>query len=302
MAESDILHPGDPEFEALLGAYADGELMGEDAARVEAALEAHDEARARLKALRVERRALAALFAAEAEEMAASAPSLPLDSAPDGPIAFPSRADREARAESRRSGATGRAWAWTWAGGGTVAAAAALGALAFAPVLRAPLAPWLDPVAEAVVGTEAIRPPPEPPGWRMSVAVYQRLFTTETLANADLARLADDLARVEAELGVDLSGLVPPDALTLRQVQMLAFNGRPLAQLAFLDAAGVPVSLCIFPRGDGGGEPAPEPVAGSLIGQATADWRGADHAFLLIGAAPAADLETYADALAAQLI
>ena len=88
--------------------------------------------------------------------------------------------------------------------------------------------------------------------WRDSVAVYQRLYTTLTLSG--IITEAGDAARTGARLA-EISGLpvhVPDLAesrLAFKRGQMLRFDDKPLAQLAYLSDSGVPIAICLIRAG-----------------------------------------------------
>ncbi len=88
------------------------------------------------------------------------------------------------------------------------------------------------------------------PGWVATVASYQSLYTTETLSGSpqDPAASQAILARAETELGVDLSGALNIEGLTFKRVQLLAIDGAPLIQMAYLDAQGQPFAFCLTMR------------------------------------------------------
>ncbi len=88
------------------------------------------------------------------------------------------------------------------------------------------------------------------PGWVDTVASYQALYTTETLAGAaqDPAASRAILARAETLLGVDLTAALDIDGLSFKRVQMLAIDGAPLIQMAYLDDEGQPFAFCLTMR------------------------------------------------------
>lgn len=85
--------------------------------------------------------------------------------------------------------------------------------------------------------------------WREAVAEYLTLYTAETFANlpSDPALHERQLASLGARLGVNLSlGTVALPEMTLRRAQMFDYDGNALGQIAYTDAADVPVALCII--------------------------------------------------------
>ena len=132
-------------------------------------------------------------------------------------------------------------------------------------------------------------PEPTTPGWRMSAAVYQRLYSQETFASAPVSpedRQAG-LQRLSDAVGLDLTGLEAPSGYRLQRVEILSFNGRALGQVAYLDSNDVPVSLCLMRRGDSAPDDLLAPTETQILDMNGVDWRTADHQFLLIGGSPA---------------
>jgi anti-sigma factor RsiW len=95
--------------------------------------------------------------------------------------------------------------------------------------------------------------PAAPLGWKAVVANYQMLYDTKTLypETPSAETRAAQLAHVGRELNMDLSGLEDAPGLTFKRAQILSFQGRPLAQIAYLKADGTPVALCILESKDG---------------------------------------------------
>ena len=110
--------------------------------------------------------------------------------------------------------------------------------------------------ALGMVAMSIMQPDPEAqlalakPGWVDTVASYQALYTTETLAGAaqDPAASRAILARAETLLGVDLTPALDIDGLSFKRVQMLAIDGAPLIQMAYLDDEGQPFAFCLTMR------------------------------------------------------
>ena len=84
--------------------------------------------------------------------------------------------------------------------------------------------------------------------WHVAVADYQALYTKATLAAIaeDPARQQPEVADVSEKLGlpVALEALQLP-GLDFKRAQLLAFNGHPIAQFAYLDAEGHPIGFCV---------------------------------------------------------
>ncbi|WP_050529677.1 hypothetical protein [Pseudaestuariivita atlantica] len=120
-----------------------------------------------------------------------------------------------------------------------------------------------------------------PPAWERYVAAYQALYVPATVAGADLTPDAARarIAELAPELGIDLSALPDLPGLNLRRAQMLGHDGQPLLQIAYADAEGRPVALCIIARAGG----ASAPVMREMEGLPAVAWATDAHAFLLIG-------------------
>jgi anti-sigma factor RsiW len=141
---------------------------------------------------------------------------------------------------------------------------------------------------------------PEPAGWRQVVAEYQGLMTTETLAaiSTDQSAVSQALTLVGTKLAHDLSPdkLVLPKA-ELKRADLLEFRGRPLVQLAYLTAQSGPIAFCIIADGRPDEGRAFEEREGFNI----VFWADGGRSYMLIGKAPRAALESYADDLAARV-
>ena len=136
--------------------------------------------------------------------------------------------------------------------------------------------------------------PPPAPGWAAFVASYQSLYTPETLASVTLteAERMAQLQTVSAAVGLDLTGVPDAEGLTLKRAQILAFNGKPLVQLAYQRADGTPVALCIIPAG-----PDDRPVSmGAAQGMELARWNTPGFGYILIGGQEQAPLQSEAEA------
>lgn len=275
-------------LEQRLQAYLDGELSAAEAADVEAMVETSMEAQRILERLTREMAGLRALFDAEAAAIAAARPiELPRGPAP---AARPSLGARISAFFQERFGS-----AWAAPAGLAAAAGLALGVFLGA-------GPAFGPAETEIAAPTAA---PKPPGWRMSAAVYHRLYAEETFASAPVTEgaLAGGLAVLGERLGLDLSEIAAPEGLTLERAQLLRFNGRALGQIAFLDAGGVPIALCVMRRRDGA-EPTPaEPAfaASMLLDMNAVDWSVGGYDFLLLGAASPDALDAYAKRLSDQL-
>lgn len=84
--------------------------------------------------------------------------------------------------------------------------------------------------------------------WVVAAVNYQRLYARETVASdppvVGLSHIAEDIRRDDG-LSIhvpDLRSL----GLTLKRVQRLRFNNKPLVQIVYLPENGSPVSLCVI--------------------------------------------------------
>lgn len=130
--------------------------------------------------------------------------------------------------------------------------------------------------------------------WRAVVADYISLYTAETLAGPSPAResQAAQLAPFDEKLGLSLS----PEAVSLpgvdfKRALLLQYDGKPLAQIAYLDPETGPMALCIV-RSDAGPK---APDLEHRKGMNVVYWSNGRHAFMLIGHAPADRMAAIAD-------
>lgn len=121
--------------------------------------------------------------------------------------------------------------------------------------------------------------------WLEAVAEYWQLTTAETLAIEPPAGLADSqLALASSALGLPLSMTgVALDGPSFRGAQLYAFNGKPLVQIAFLDADYGPIAYCVIRNGrpDTFG-----PKTAEIGGFNVVHWQSDGVGRMLIGQAP----------------
>ncbi|MBY3541581.1 anti-sigma factor [Rhizobium laguerreae] len=121
--------------------------------------------------------------------------------------------------------------------------------------------------------------------WRAVVADYVSLYTAETFAGPAPGRedQAAQLASLE-KLGLSLSPeAVSLPGIDLKRALLLQYDGKPLAQIAYLDPETGPMALCIVKSDKGPKAPDLE----SRKGMNVVYWSNATHAFMLIGRIPA---------------
>lgn len=150
------------------------------------------------------------------------------------------------------------------------------------------------------LGAGFLGPPPAGADWRQAVADYQVLYTSETVTGAPIpaATRQAGLDLVNDRLGMSFTqDQLEVAGLTFQRAQMLEFDGRPLAQLVFLDAARNPIAFCLMER-----EGAPEAAQDAQIsGLNATHWADTRHQFIVIGPADRATIRDAARALKDQL-
>ncbi|EJC74129.1 putative transmembrane transcriptional regulator (anti-sigma factor) [Rhizobium leguminosarum bv. trifolii WSM2012] len=245
-----------------LTAFIDGELSAEEAARIETIVNEHEAVAERLEFLSRANLPFEQAFA----PLLSEAPREKLEAVL---AAIPAR-------ESAKSGST------------PVFATRRhfLGALAAS--LVAGIA-----IDRAVIG-RGFSAKDENSEWRAVVADYISLYTSETLAGTVPARDAQvaQLAALDEKLGLSLS----PEAVSLpgidfKRALLLQYDGRPLAQIAYLDPETGPMALCIV-RSDAGRK---APDLENRKGMNVVYWSNDTHAFMLIGHAAADKMTAIAD-------
>ncbi|MBX5106338.1 anti-sigma factor [Rhizobium lentis] len=136
--------------------------------------------------------------------------------------------------------------------------------------------------------------------WRAVVADYISLYTAETLAGPIPGRQeqAAQLAGLDEKLGLSLS----PEAVALpgidfKRALLLQYDGKALAQVAYLDPETGPMALCIV-KSDAGPK---APDLENRKGMNVVYWSNGTHAFMLIGYAAADRMTAIADGVRARV-
>jgi hypothetical protein len=136
--------------------------------------------------------------------------------------------------------------------------------------------------------------------WRQAVAEYMSLYTPETISGIsdDPSHMEHELAAAGAKLGVGL----PPSALSLpgialKRAQILQYDGKPLAQVAYLDPRDGVMALCIY--ADSHQEIAP--TAERRVGLNIVHWASHGRAFMLVGRKTMPELRDLAGLLSQRL-
>jgi hypothetical protein len=140
----------------------------------------------------------------------------------------------------------------------------------------------------------------EKSNWRQLVADYMVLYVPQTLDHlpTDEAAQRTQLSTIDARLGLSLATtqLTLPHA-QFKRAQILEYDGVPIAQISYLDAVHGPLALCITRSNSGSRQVAHERRHEMNI----VYWAGMEHAWMLIGRNPVADLEAMATAVRTRL-
>jgi anti-sigma factor RsiW len=97
----------------------------------------------------------------------------------------------------------------------------------------------------------ALSPAPHPDSddWRDAVVEYMELYNADTFAldNPDAARETEELRALGAKVGAALTPeSVAVTGLRFRTARIFTYDGKPLGQIAYVDAAGAPVLFCVM--------------------------------------------------------
>jgi anti-sigma factor RsiW len=254
---------GEISLDAILVAYLDGELEPEAHGKLERLLKSDPSVRKRLAMLSRGARPLKRTFDAVLD----SAPRERLQAQFTASVTKSSRPNWFAR--SRRWGMAIAAALLLAIGAGTVG------------YLLGQSSPNLFDIGDS---EEA---------WLDAVANQVSLYSRESVASipVDETTQKTELDRLSGILKVDLSqARVALPSLTLKRVELLQFENRPLAQLLYEGEHGV-VVLCIM--SEPGGESEREAERRANLN--TVYWASGNYRFLLIGPAPAETMEKLAD-------
>jgi anti-sigma factor RsiW len=142
--------------------------------------------------------------------------------------------------------------------------------------------------------------PDEGTEWRAVVAEYLSLYTPDTLSApaGDRAEQAAQLSEVGSKLGLTLTPeTVAIPGVDFKRAQVLNYDSKPLAQIAYLDPENGPMALCIIPSTKGASAPDMENRRGMNV----VYWSNATHAFMLIGHSPIDRMKALADGVRGSL-
>jgi anti-sigma factor RsiW len=154
----------------------------------------------------------------------------------------------------------------------------------------------------AVIGIgHRLAKPDEDSEWRAAVAEYLSLYTEDTLSApaGDHAQQVAQLNGVGAKLGLPLAPeSVAMPGVEFKRAQILNYDSKPLAQIAYLDPESGPMALCIVQSAKGAAAPDMENRRGMNV----VYWSSPTHAFMLIGHAPIDRIQQLAADIRARLV
>ena len=142
--------------------------------------------------------------------------------------------------------------------------------------------------------------PDDKDDWRDAVAAYLQLYTVDTFsaASGDAANEDGRLALLSARLGLPLTpSLIDLQGLAFRRADALAYDGAPLGEIGYLDAAAGPVAFCIIRNGEKDAPLAIEKREGLVL----ASWAQGGRGYLLAGRLSPERAQELAKTLAARL-
>lgn len=138
--------------------------------------------------------------------------------------------------------------------------------------------------------------------WQDYAATYHALYVNSTLSTVagNDSETEAQLKRVSTALGkpIELAAVSENAGLDYKRAQILGFEGRPLAQLAFLSKVGAPIALCIMRSY---GAKTQDVRMGEMRGMSAATWSKGNFEYLLIGGEDKALIEQAARRLADRL-
>lgn len=253
-------------------AYLDGQLQPQTRAMLEERLARDSSLRVRLEELRAGGRDFGQAFDAV------------LDAAPAERLS--AMLNKEVQQHDHRHAGTRSLPVWAAIAASLAMLVAGLGAGYGLRSLGLPA--FLQPPTEqGQIDTEA---------WEQMLASDLALYTSEGLALIGPEGMPSnaELKAIGAKLNIALSTkrLALPD-LTLKQARLLAFRGVPLLQLIYLDPRHGPVAFCIYASAGGGEALETERRADMNL----AYWADKSKGYMLIGRAPASQLQSLATIL-----
>ena len=131
----------------------------------------------------------------------------------------------------------------------------------------------------------SLAPRGERDDWRQAVVQYMKLYTNETFAfpSPDASLEAQQLGFVGSRVGADLTpeGVALPGA-QFKVAFILAYDGSPLGEIAYVDEAGAPVLFCVIANGRADAPSHSERRGGLSL----SSWSHGGRGYLVIGHMP----------------
>jgi len=135
--------------------------------------------------------------------------------------------------------------------------------------------------------------------WRGAVVEYLQLYTSDTFAsqNPDAALASVELKGVSDKVGVALT----PENTAVKDLRFrvafnLAYDGAPLAEVAYTDARGEPAAFCVISNGEKSSPLRTE----ARNGVSYATWSKDGKSYMLVARMPEAQVAELAQPLAAR--
>ncbi len=135
--------------------------------------------------------------------------------------------------------------------------------------------------------------------WRQAVVEYMELYTPDTFAplDPDLTTAALELKVVGDKVGVTLTPEnTAVHGLRFRVAFNLAYDGKPLAEVAYTDASGEPVLFCVIATGNP--DAPPRNVAREGLSYAT--WSRGGKSYMFVARMPKRQVADLAHTLVAR--
>ena len=132
--------------------------------------------------------------------------------------------------------------------------------------------------------------------WRAAVVEYMELYTNKTFAFDDIEPSIQ--AKKLNAFGRDVGTTLTPEdvaipGLRLKTAQILAYDGAPLVEIAYVDGQGAPVLFCIIANGEADASTHAERRGDYSL----ASWSRAGRGYLVIGRLSGQQVAEFARAL-----
>ncbi len=141
--------------------------------------------------------------------------------------------------------------------------------------------------------------PDETDSWRTAVVEYMELFTPDTFAfvDPDGAVQSEQLKAVGAKVQVAVTpDKVAVPGLRYRMAVNLNYEGAPLGEIAYTDAAGAPVLFCMTANG----APEAPPQTSVKSGLSYVAWSRGGKSYMFVGRMPERQIADLAQTLVAR--